>query len=156
SSTRWSGSSQNLCVSVWNVFIGASSKELHLHALELREQELDAEHPKTAESLHNLAMLYGDQGRYKQAEKLYLRVLALEEPSKGPEQPDDAKTLNTLGLMYFYRKRYAEAETAYQRALMIYEFSTGPLAILLLRASGPEHSKVELVREKYASLLERL
>ncbi len=58
--------------------------------------------------------------------------------------------------MYFYRKRYAEAETAYQRALMIYEFSTGPLAILLLRASGPEHSKVELVREKYASLLERL
>jgi len=87
---------------------------------------MSPEHSKTAESLHNLAMLYGDQGNYPQAERLSLQVLALEERAKGSDHPDVASTLNNLAFIYYQQGRYSEAEATYQRVLAIYEHSLSP------------------------------
>ncbi len=56
-------------------------------ALEIREQELGAQHPDTAGSLNNLAGLYQDQGKYAEAEPLLKRALAIVERVLGPDHP---------------------------------------------------------------------
>ncbi len=58
------------------------------HALHIREETLDAEHPDVATSLNNLASLYQDQGRYEEAEPLFVRALAIGEKVFGGEHPD--------------------------------------------------------------------
>jgi hypothetical protein len=44
---------------------------LYLSALAIKEKILGPEHPDTATTLHSLAVLYGEQGKYEQAEPLY-------------------------------------------------------------------------------------
>ena len=46
------------------------AEPLLVQALSIREQLLGIEHPDTAVSLHNLAVLYWQQGKYEQAEPL--------------------------------------------------------------------------------------
>lgn len=48
------------------------------------------EHPGTARSVNNLAVLDDEQGHYKQAEPLYRRALEIRESVLGPEHPDTA------------------------------------------------------------------
>jgi tetratricopeptide (TPR) repeat protein len=43
------------------------AESLHTHALAIRQQQLGANHPDTAISLHNLAGLYWAMGRYEDA-----------------------------------------------------------------------------------------
>jgi tetratricopeptide (TPR) repeat protein len=45
------------------------------------------DHPDTAQSLHNLALLYWVQGRYDEAEPLYQRAFAILEAALGPDHP---------------------------------------------------------------------
>jgi len=44
-------------------------------------------HPKTAISLHNLAEMYNEQGKYTDAEPLYKRALFICEHVLGREHP---------------------------------------------------------------------
>ena len=46
-----------------------------------------AEELETAKSLNNLALLYWDQGKYKEAEQLYQRALTIYEKALGPQHP---------------------------------------------------------------------
>ena len=84
-----------------------------------------------AASLHNLALVYQEQGRYAEAEPLFKRALAIYEKALGPEHPDVATILNNLAFVYRAQGRYAEAEPLFVRALAIYE-----------KALGPEHPNV--------------
>ncbi len=59
-------------------------------ALAIREKELGPDHPLTATSLNNLALLYSDQCRYEEAALLYRRALEIEEKGYGPEHPETA------------------------------------------------------------------
>jgi hypothetical protein len=43
--------------------------------MEARKRVLGAEHPDTLTSMDNLALTYGDQGRWMEAEDLVLRVM---------------------------------------------------------------------------------
>ncbi len=61
------------------------------------------EHPDTATSLNNLALLYDSQGKYEQAEPLYQRALHIREQVLGPEHPDTAQSLNNLAALYEIR-----------------------------------------------------
>ena len=61
---------------------------------------LGPEHPKTAASLNNLALLYYNQRKYAKAEPLYQRALAIREKVLGPEHPDTATSLNNLAVLY--------------------------------------------------------
>ena len=66
-------------------------------ALAIREHVLGPNHPNTANSLNNLAVLYDNQGKYKEAEPLYQRALAISERVLGPNHPDTV----------LYRNNYA-------------------------------------------------
>ena len=44
--------------------------------------------PSTGNTLHQLASLYQQQGKYEQAEPLYQRALAIYERKVGAEHPD--------------------------------------------------------------------
>ncbi|MGY4356327.1 tetratricopeptide (TPR) repeat protein [Bradyrhizobium sp. i1.3.1] len=94
--------------------------------LAIREKALGPEHPDTARSLNNLALLYTATGAYAKAEPLYLRALVIYEKTLGPEHPDTALSLNNLAALYFAMGAYAKAEPLYQRALAIREKSLGP------------------------------
>ncbi len=86
---------------------------------------LGAEHPDTAQSLNNLALLYAREGRYEQAEALYRGALASCVLVLGAEHPDTAQSLNNLALLYAREGRYEQAEALYQHALTIYEKRLG-------------------------------
>jgi len=58
-----------------------------MRALAIHERVLGPEHPDTAQSLNNLAILYHNQGKDEQAEPLYQRALAIYERMLGPEHP---------------------------------------------------------------------
>ena len=68
-------------------------------ALAIREKALGPEHPDTATSLNNLAVLHQDQGDLAGARPLYERALAIREKVLGPEHPDTATSLNNLAIL---------------------------------------------------------
>jgi len=95
-------------------------------AVKLAEATYGPDHPSTATSLDNLAVLYDTQGRYAEAEPLLRRALAIREKALGPDHPDTALSLNNLAALYRAQGRYAEAEPLYRRALAIREKALGP------------------------------
>ena len=108
----------------------AEAIPLHEQDFALTEKSYGPDHPHTATSLNNLAVLYYEKGRYGEAELLYIRALAIREKALGPEHPDTAISLNNLAALYRDQGRYGEAEPLYIRALAIRE-----------KALGPEHPK---------------
>ncbi|GCA73562.1 photosystem I assembly protein Ycf3 [Microcystis aeruginosa NIES-2520] len=88
-------------------------------ALAIIKQQLGDNHPLTAQSLNNLALLYQSQGRYSEAEPLYNRSLAIRKQQLGDNHPDTATSLNNLALLYQSQGRYSEAEPLYKQALAI-------------------------------------
>jgi tetratricopeptide (TPR) repeat protein len=82
---------------------------------------LGAEHPDTATSLNNLALLFKSQGDHDGARPLYERALAISEKVLGAEHPDTAITLNNLALLLQSQGDYAGARPLYERALAIRE-----------------------------------
>ena len=66
----------------------SSAEEWGERSLEIREEQLGATHPDTAQSLNNLALLYKSQGRYSEAEPLYRRSLEIKEEQLGATHPD--------------------------------------------------------------------
>ena len=99
---------------------------IYRYALEIRESSLGPDHPDTATSLNNLAVLYSAQGRDAEAEPLHLRALEIRESSLGPDHPDTAASLNNLAILYSAQGRDEEAEPLHLRALEIRESSLGP------------------------------
>src|SRR5262249_4783950 len=99
--------------------------------LAIREKALRPDHPRVAASLDNLAVFYGKQGRYADAEPFYRRALAIREKALGSDHPDVARSLNNLGALYYSQGRYADAEPLFRRALAIRE-----------KAFGPDHPEV--------------
>ena len=101
------------------------AEPLHVRALQIREQQLGPDHPDTASSLNNLALLYSNQGKYEQAEPLYQHALAICEQQLGPDHPDTARSLNNLAALYYSQGKYNQAEPLHQRALSIREKHLG-------------------------------
>ncbi len=99
--------------------------------LEIREQELGADHPDCARSLEAMARLYGD-GRFEDdtAESLLLRARAILEGA-GPAYADrTAGLLHDLGALYLRDRRLDEARVVFERALALRITSEG--------AEGPD------------------
>jgi Tetratricopeptide repeat/Domain of unknown function (DUF4062) len=57
-------------------------------ALAIRERALGPDHPHTAASLNDLALLLRDQGDPAAARPLFERALAIRERVQGPDHPD--------------------------------------------------------------------
>jgi tetratricopeptide (TPR) repeat protein len=102
------------------------AEELSRRALAIREQMLGPNHLDVAMSLHGLALVVFDRGRYDEAASINVRVLRIREQALGPNHPDVALSLNSLGLVYFRQARYEETEQMQTRALAIREETLGP------------------------------
>jgi len=87
--------------------------------LAIDEKALGRDHPDVAGSLNNLALLYGIQGRYAEAEPLYQRSLAIYEKALGHDHPNVATALNNLAALYDSQGRYADAEPLYQHSVVL-------------------------------------
>ncbi|MEB3164920.1 MAG: tetratricopeptide repeat protein, partial [Prochlorothrix sp.] len=103
----------------------SEAEPLYKRSLSIREEQLGADHPDTAQSLNNLAALYQSQGRYSEAEPLYKRSLLIREQQLGADHPDTATSLNNLAGLYESQGRYSEAEPLYTRSLAITEQQLG-------------------------------
>ena len=100
----------------------AEAEPLFHRALEIRESQLDPEHPDVAYSLNNLALLLQKKGGTSaEAEALFNRALRIREAQLGPGHHDVAQSLNNLALLLKAEGKYVEAEPLYRRALAIWE-----------------------------------
>ena len=99
------------------------------------------DHPDTAMSLNNLAMLYQIQGKYLEAEPLLRRALEIYEQQLGADHPDTAMSLNNLAMLYQTQGKYLEAEPLLRRALEIYE-----------QVLGANHPDTQVIRGNYVAL----
>ncbi|PZO42865.1 MAG: hypothetical protein DCF21_03840 [Leptolyngbya sp.] len=102
-----------------------SARLITEEALKISEEQLGEIHLDTAISLNNLAGLYQNLGRYKEAEPLLLRVLEINEVQLGENHLETAYNLNNLASLYRILGRYKEAEPLYLRALKIREEQLG-------------------------------
>jgi tetratricopeptide (TPR) repeat protein len=91
------------------------------HALATREQVFGPEHPDTATSLNDLAVLLQAQGELAVARTNFERALAIREKMLGPEHPKTAHVLNNLGLLLRDLGELEAARPYLERALAIRE-----------------------------------
>jgi CHAT domain-containing protein/Tfp pilus assembly protein PilF len=101
------------------------AESLIKRAIDIRERALSKDHPYTALSLNNLALLYASQGKYGEAEPLYKRALVINEKALGKDHPDTALSLNNLAELYRRGGEYVEAEPLIKRAIAIRQKSLG-------------------------------
>jgi Tetratricopeptide repeat len=69
---------------------------LHERALAIRETRLGTDHPTTASSLNNLAVVLADQGDLDAARSLHERALAIREARLGADHPDTMRSRKDL------------------------------------------------------------
>jgi len=75
--------------------------------------------------LNMLALVYGSQGKYAEAEPLFKRSLAIREKALGPEHPDVGRSLNYLAKLYRNMGKAEEASQLEERAKEIKSQSGG-------------------------------
>jgi tetratricopeptide (TPR) repeat protein len=120
----------------------AQARPLIERALAIREKVLGSEHPATAQSLNNLALLLMAQGELAGARPLIERALAIRERVLGPEHPATAQSLNNLAYLLRVQGELAGARPLIERALAIRE-----------KALGPEHPYTAITLTNLANLL---
>jgi nephrocystin-3 len=69
-------------------------------ALEIRETALDPDHPSVAQSLHQVAGLHAQQGKFSAAEALYKHALEIFEGAFGVDHFLVAKEMDALAVLY--------------------------------------------------------
>ncbi len=121
----------------------AAARPLFERALTIREKALGPEHPSTATSLNNLALLLSAQGDLGGARPLFERALAIDEMALGPEHPDTAQSLNNLAGLLQAQGDLGGARPLFERALAIRE-----------KALGPEHRSTATSLDNLAVALE--
>ncbi len=101
------------------------AERLLRRAQALAEQHLGPAHPRTAEILNDLALLYCSLEKYGQAELLYQQALDVQEQQLGPRAIETLNTVNNLSLLYWKQGKYEQADPLLQRALHIREQQLG-------------------------------
>jgi tetratricopeptide (TPR) repeat protein/transcriptional regulator with XRE-family HTH domain len=97
-----------------------------VQALALYEKLLGPEHPKVANSLNNLALVYVERGRHADAEPLLQRTLAILEKVLPPEDPILAGILHNLAWCYRFQGKLSQAERLSLQSLAVSEKALGP------------------------------
>nr|KAG5697850.1 hypothetical protein BaRGS_017107 [Batillaria attramentaria] len=88
-------------------------------ALELRETAVDPDHPIVARSLHQLAGLHAQWGKFATAELLYRQALDIFEDAFGSDHHLVAKELDSLAVLYQKQDKHDAADPLKKRALSI-------------------------------------
>ena len=67
-----------------------------MQSLEIRKQQLGADHPSVATSFNNLALLYEAQGKYSEAENLAQQALAIDQTRLGNQHFNTRNSVVTV------------------------------------------------------------
>jgi tetratricopeptide (TPR) repeat protein len=120
----------------------SAARPLYERTLAIREKTL-GEHPDTAQSLHDFACLFKDQGDPAAARPLFERALAIREKTLGPEHPDTAQSLYNFVRLLKDQGNPTAARPLFERLLAIRE-----------KTLGPEHPRTAISLFNLALLLE--
>uniref|UniRef100_A0A674JPI8 Nephrocystin-3 n=1 Tax=Terrapene triunguis TaxID=2587831 RepID=A0A674JPI8_9SAUR len=102
-------------------------------SLEIRETALDPDHPRVAQSLHQLAGVYVQWKKFGNAEQLYKQALEISENAYGAEHPRVARELDALATLY-QKQNKAYMGSIWRKGLVL-SFCTGfGFALLRQRA----------------------
>ena len=99
----------------------ANALSMLTQVLNIREQILGKEHPDTATTYNNIAIVYSRQGDYTKALLWYEKALAIHEQVLGKEHPDTATTYNNIAVVYDHQGDYEKALLWHEKALTIRE-----------------------------------
>ena len=94
-------------------------------SLETKKTTLGVLHPDSLTSMHNLAVLYHDQGKYHLAEAAYRNCLELREATLGRTHRDTLDAMNSLAVLYHHQGKYQLAESLHQECLDLREATYG-------------------------------
>ena len=75
---------------------------------------LGPQHPDTLQSMNNLATLYGQEGKYAQAEVLFSQNLEIKRSVLGPQHPDTLYSAANLAVAYQLQGKYRAGGGAFQ------------------------------------------
>jgi serine/threonine protein kinase len=94
------------------------ASEPHLErALQIRQEQLGAEHPETLDSMLALGWLRCDQSRNVEAEELLVKALAISRRTLGDGSSRTLNFVNVLTCVYVDLGRYDEAEQLASKAV---------------------------------------
>jgi tetratricopeptide (TPR) repeat protein len=88
--------------------------EWHHKALAIREKALGEEHPDTAETYNNIALVYSRQDDYPRALEWYYKALAIQEKALGKEHPRTTIIYNNIAEVYSRQGDYSRALERHQ------------------------------------------
>lgn len=114
--------------------------EPHLErALKLRTETLGSEDPQTLVAKHNLASLYAEQNRGKEAKELMLETLAAKRRVFGEDHSETLSTMNNLASLYMadgLQQDWREAEQLLTTILAVRRSKLGEKDAGTLRSMG--------------------
>ncbi|XP_019364397.1 PREDICTED: nephrocystin-3 isoform X2 [Gavialis gangeticus] len=122
------GEKSMLCLADLYETLGRFLKDLGLlsqavaplqRSLEIRETALDPDHPRVAQSLHQLAGVYMQWKKFGNAEPLYKQALEISENAYGAEHPRVARELDALATLYQKQNKYEQAEHLRKKSFKI-------------------------------------
>jgi len=119
-STRVFGSEHPLTLAVLGNQITHSPAEAEAVAsqvLGIKKRVLGPEHPDTLTAMSNLAVAYGEQGKFHEAEALQREVLESRKRLLGMEHPDTFHSIACLASWLEGQQKHGEAETLFREAL---------------------------------------
>ena len=126
------------------------------HALTIREESLDPNHPTVAGLLSNIGIVLLSTGKHDEALDHHRRALAIQEQALGPTHPDVGMSLNSIGNVFQGQGKYEEALAELRHAQSIFEGlgSTHPhvarplhnIAQVLMRQGKFEESRAHFER----------
>src|SRR5262249_22960551 len=99
----------------------AEAERLGTLTLDIRRRVLGEEHPDTLTSVNNVASIYRDEGKYRDAELLYFGLSKSMSRALGETHPNTLTTLSNLADIYELEKQHVQAEALARDALSRYE-----------------------------------
>ncbi len=121
----------------------AEAAETYREALKIHSKLYGEDHPFTAASISNLAVMLHELGDYQGSELFSRKALALRIKLFGDEHPDVAASLANLALLLQDKREYKEAERYYRRSLDMRR-----------KLFGEKHVRLTSTMSNLASLLE--
>ncbi|XP_054544512.1 nephrocystin-3 isoform X1 [Talpa occidentalis] len=127
------GEENMLCLADLYETLGRFLKDLGLlsqavvplqRSLEIRETALDPDHPRVAQSLHQLASVYVQWKKFGNAEQLYKQALEISENAYGADHPHIARELEALATLYQKQNKYEQAEHFRKKSFKIRQKET--------------------------------
>jgi tetratricopeptide (TPR) repeat protein len=103
--------------------IGKAYKDLGLYPDAHRQLEralgLQRSNPESLQTMNDIAEVFVDESKYREAEPLFLRVLEKRRRVQGERDPATLNTMNALAAVYANEGRYADAEPLYREVLQV-------------------------------------